>query len=108
MKRRVSFLVMAGLFSIEALYGMWSLRVWRILGQMGSIHHDIQVPFFHPYVVWYRIGRWYASVSGGHDLAAVMGTLINTMWTMVIGGLLCAVLFFVLAIPGRSTDPAGR
>lgn len=98
MKRRISFLVMAGLFAMEALYGIWSLRVWHILGQMESFDFDLQVPFFHPYAVWYKIGRWYASVSGSYDIAAVMGTLINSMWTMVFGGLICSVLFFVLAI----------
>ncbi len=104
MKRRISFFVMAGLFAMEAIYGMWSLRVWQLLGQMGSFDVDIQVTFFHPYVVWYRIGRWYASVSGGHDLAAVMGTLMNTMWTMAIGGVICAALFFVLAIRSGRSD----
>lgn len=108
MTRRVSFLIMAVLFSIEALYGMWSIRVWHILGQMGSFDYDLHVLFFHPYVVWYKIGRWYVSVSGNVDLADVMGTLMNTMWTMAIGGLICAVLFFVLAMRGRSTDRAGR
>ncbi len=104
MKRRVSFLVMAALYAVEAIYGIWSLRVWHILGQMGSFDFDLQVPFFHPYVVWYKIGRWYASMSGAYDLAAVMGTLINTMWTMVFGGLICAFLFGFLALRGGRPD----
>lgn len=104
--KRLTCLILGAVFLIEALYGVWSIRVWRLLSQLGTLpgeHLDIHVSAWHPYVVWTKVGTWMAA-GKDMDLAAVMGQLVSIMWTMVIGGGVCALLFFILAYRAKPKE----
>ena len=104
--KRLTCFLLSAIFAAEALYGIWSIRVWRMMSQMATFpgeHLDVYAPAWHPYTVWTKVADWMMS-SRNLALPEAAGQIHATMWTMVIGGALCCLLFFALAIRSKAAE----
>jgi len=104
--KRLTCFLLSVIFAAEALYGIWSIRVWRMMSRMGTFpgdHLDVYAPAWHPYTVWTKVANWMMS-SRNLSLPESAGQIHAIMWTMVIGGGLCALLFSILAYRAKPKE----
>lgn len=96
-KRFWGCVVGAGLAMGSLLYGIWSVRVFKV--SMSSFFSKFKdLPFYHPWPVWTKLGKAYAHATGNWNPMEGAHFLSRCMWTMIYGGILLFVLFTVLAI----------